>query len=116
MRDIQDDEQRGYRGQPLAAQKARAAPGVRLHRGSSPIARAAAPRRPPGGAPNAARGTCTTGRRRRAATWGNRCRSLHPEILLAIVDAERVWQSRFAKSLWPVAEQPRCLVPAGALR
>ena len=64
MRDIYGDEQRSYRGQPLAAHRVRAAPGLRLRRGSSPIARiahVAAPSRPPGGAPNAARGTFTTG-------------------------------------------------------
>ena len=61
MRDIFDDEQRGYGGQPLAAQGVRAAPGIRLFRGSSPIARVAAPRRLPGGAPNAANWTFITG-------------------------------------------------------
>ena len=61
MRDIGNDEQRSYRGQALAAQRDRAAPGVGLRRGSSPLARIFAPRRPPGGAPPAARGTVTTG-------------------------------------------------------
>ena len=46
MRDIYDDAQRSYRGQPLAAQRAR---------GRQASGFVAAPRRPPGGAPNAAR-------------------------------------------------------------
>ena len=48
MRDIYDDAQRSYRGQPLAAQRAR---------GRQASGFVAAPRRPPGGAPNAARAT-----------------------------------------------------------
>ena len=53
MRDIDHGEQPSDRGQPLAALRVRTAPGVRLRRGSFPIARVAAP--------NAARGTFTTG-------------------------------------------------------
>ena len=56
MRERYDDEQQSHRGRPLAAQKVRAAPRVRLPRGPSPIARIAR-----GGAPRAARGTFATG-------------------------------------------------------
>ena len=59
MRDVHEHKQRGDRGQPPAAQWA--ATGAGLRRGSSPGACAAASRRPPGGALNAARGTGTTG-------------------------------------------------------